>query len=468
MSTTSFSFDSCGWMYVFHLGVAKYIQRHIDLGAMRDSARFCGASAGGVVASALAVDYEVDPILEEVCDAYEVCKTNPFHMVQSVEDGLNRLMPEDGHRRCTGRLFIAVTGLNGGHTLSDFPSRRFLISSLRASCHIPIVGGLLPAVVDSPTGGFIPWLFYDGGLSIPLPSLDEDYHLRRWLQKDARLTGATLEGTAKALQAAGLETADDLLLACDSKETTVDHALLKEEVGIRQVGVRAKILEALARTRSRRERADSDEARHSTIKSSIWGRENAHIVGSVLPPSHWGILPPPPHVLRRLFYMGYLAAGIYFTRCEVRARSGRRGSYGGDGDGDEAWQIVYREGVALTTPAGLPACSDSEGDEGDNNSGADADARLSYLMREAAKNDREILKHVAESHSAVEATARRYMRRTKTLVWVLFFVFLWRRALREVVKKRLMAVVMWFAQRYPEATMKFMTTWQRWRQLTNY
>ena len=49
-----FSFDSSGWMYIYHLGAARYLQKQILPRMQEDSVAFSGSSGGALVACLLA------------------------------------------------------------------------------------------------------------------------------------------------------------------------------------------------------------------------------------------------------------------------------------------------------------------------------------------------------------------------------------------------------------------------------
>ena len=60
ISRLTFSFDSSGWLYVYHLGVAHYLQRHVLPHLEAERVAFSGSSGGALVAAALAGGIDID------------------------------------------------------------------------------------------------------------------------------------------------------------------------------------------------------------------------------------------------------------------------------------------------------------------------------------------------------------------------------------------------------------------------
>jgi predicted acylesterase/phospholipase RssA len=191
----SFSFDSSGWLYVYHLGVAKYLKENFDL--QHSDVRFYGCSAGSIVACCLAIGISPEVVFQRAIQCWKLCKFNPFKMFSLVEKSLKEWVPEEAHLSVSERLSISLAKVTPQRKLftvsrvAKFESREHLISAVRASCHIPIVGGVLPYHVKG-TG-----YCYDGGLveRIPLSPTSDS--------KEAEL----LNETCITISASGLETA---------------------------------------------------------------------------------------------------------------------------------------------------------------------------------------------------------------------------------------------------------------------
>lgn len=56
----TFSFDSSGWLYMYHLGVAQYLQRHLLPYLSPDDVAFSGSSGGALVAASLCTEVNIE------------------------------------------------------------------------------------------------------------------------------------------------------------------------------------------------------------------------------------------------------------------------------------------------------------------------------------------------------------------------------------------------------------------------
>ena len=158
-------FGGCGWMFPFHFGVAKYIQDHHVCEPCISA--FAGVSGGAAVACTLACGIDVLDYFEEamkknrvglfgMCDAViEVCLTMfKKYKVKNIEKD---------------KLFIQLSSAGGlkPELCSEFKDIEQCVDVIRASSHIPVVGGLLPYKVDGMG------MYYDGGLVNLLPILPD-------------------------------------------------------------------------------------------------------------------------------------------------------------------------------------------------------------------------------------------------------------------------------------------------------
>eukprot|EP00667_Euglena_gracilis_P006687 EG_transcript_6744 len=142
------SFNGCGWLYIYHLGVAKYLQTHYAL----DSLHFAGTSAGALVAACLVAGIPIGPIVESNITTRGTHGDNPFTMLDLLDWGIERWTPYNAAAIAGGRLCIALTAVKGFAVepkyIQRFKDRAHLVAALRGSCHLPILGGLLPYKVD--------------------------------------------------------------------------------------------------------------------------------------------------------------------------------------------------------------------------------------------------------------------------------------------------------------------------------
>merc|ERR1711915_1175605 len=75
-----FSFDSSGWLYVYHFGVAAYIQKYLKKDLDKRIA-YSGSSGGALVATVLACERSAIDMYENVLTYREMCKWNIRNMV---------------------------------------------------------------------------------------------------------------------------------------------------------------------------------------------------------------------------------------------------------------------------------------------------------------------------------------------------------------------------------------------------
>ena len=165
----TFSFDSSGWMYVYHLGAAQYLQKHVLPLLPADRVAFSGSSGGSLVACTLCTDIDVEAITRFVIACQPECQFNPWRMLPCADEAIATFLPEGAHDTCKARLRVLVTRIELAigrsfvrpEAVSSFASREQLAQTLRASCHIPLLGGLLPYKVHKPDGTSS-GAYYDG------------------------------------------------------------------------------------------------------------------------------------------------------------------------------------------------------------------------------------------------------------------------------------------------------------------
>lgn len=144
----AFSFDSSGWCYMYHFGVAMWIQEHFDEEITNGELAFSGSSGGAIVGCALAGRLDIPLVLDDVLkDTWDVAHLKPWKLPQQVWKTLEKFVPEDGHVLATNRLRVLCTRMLSkppflhGEVFSEFPTREYLFKCLMASSHIPVLFG---------------------------------------------------------------------------------------------------------------------------------------------------------------------------------------------------------------------------------------------------------------------------------------------------------------------------------------
>eukprot|EP00928_Gymnodinium_smaydae_P049293 TRINITY_DN33075_c0_g1_i1.p1 TRINITY_DN33075_c0_g1~~TRINITY_DN33075_c0_g1_i1.p1 ORF type:complete len:714 (+),score=62.25 TRINITY_DN33075_c0_g1_i1:199-2142(+) len=177
----TFCFDSSGWLYCYHFGVAMWLAEHVlpkDLKAgdaesdkYPKGVAFSGASGGALVAATLGSGINVRDLFEYVLSRHDACRRNPFKIFPALEDALDKFLPENAAKSLSGRVRILLTRVSTtapfvtGEIVDQFRDWREAWRTLRASCHVP---GLfwLPYKVNDRfyfdgllwTSFFVPWV----------------------------------------------------------------------------------------------------------------------------------------------------------------------------------------------------------------------------------------------------------------------------------------------------------------------
>ncbi|KAL0273132.1 UNVERIFIED_CONTAM: hypothetical protein PYX00_005879 [Menopon gallinae] len=92
-----------------------------------------------------------------------------FDVQTLLRDGLDKFLPEDAHKRVSGKLRVSLTRVYDMKNVivTDFSSREELLQALLASAFVPVFSGFIPPK-------FRGTRYMDGGFSDNLPTLDEN------------------------------------------------------------------------------------------------------------------------------------------------------------------------------------------------------------------------------------------------------------------------------------------------------
>lgn len=173
------SFAGCGFHGIYHFGVISCLQRH-GKNIMKDIRGYGGASAGSLVAALLATSTPLEHGLQFSTELaikvrrYFLGALNPsFNLMQHLDDGLQRFLPQDAHKRANGKLYVSVSRFPQceNSIVSQFASRDDLIQVLLASCYIPIYGGTKVPIYKGEK-------LFDGGFSDNLPVFETGKTIR--------------------------------------------------------------------------------------------------------------------------------------------------------------------------------------------------------------------------------------------------------------------------------------------------
>lgn len=149
-SVIGFSFSGGGFLLPYHLACIRALK---DIGLLVQHSdgqgtpqQVGGASAGSLAAAVVACDLDLDVVDEAVDEMTEECRRQGTwtRLGPCLRLRLDKLLPEDAHVRCSGRLHVAVSKVKPWGQLkckraTHFESRDDLIDALMASCHLPIL-----------------------------------------------------------------------------------------------------------------------------------------------------------------------------------------------------------------------------------------------------------------------------------------------------------------------------------------
>ncbi|CAB1417855.1 unnamed protein product [Pleuronectes platessa] len=164
------SFAGCGFRSVYHLGASSCILERVPW-LIHGASKICGASSGCLVAAALTVGIPLEQFCVHVLSMAKEARQQTlgvfhptFSLLRRVQETLMEKLPEDAHRRASGKLCVSLTRLADGQNVlvSEFESREELIQVLMCSCFFPVYCGFTP---PSYRGVY----YMDGALSNNMP-----------------------------------------------------------------------------------------------------------------------------------------------------------------------------------------------------------------------------------------------------------------------------------------------------------
>lgn len=102
--------------------------------------RVAGASAGSLIAAYYLMDLPLDKCLKEIIEMTEYARSLPLgvfdrsnQIVDVLPQALDRMFPEDAHKRVSGRLYVSMTRLKDlkSVVVNEFETRQDLIDVSR-------------------------------------------------------------------------------------------------------------------------------------------------------------------------------------------------------------------------------------------------------------------------------------------------------------------------------------------------
>ncbi|XP_037018949.2 patatin-like phospholipase domain-containing protein 2 [Artibeus jamaicensis] len=169
-TTWNISFAGCGFLGVYHIGVASCLREHAPF-LVANATHIYGASAGALTATALVTGAclgEAGANIIEVSKEARKRFLGPLHpsfnLVKTIRGCLVKILPDDSYERASGRLGISLTRVSDGKNviIYHFNSKEELIQANVCSTFIPVYCGLIPPTFRSVR-------YVDGGISDNLP-----------------------------------------------------------------------------------------------------------------------------------------------------------------------------------------------------------------------------------------------------------------------------------------------------------
>lgn len=172
-STWNISFAGCGFLGVYHIGVASCLQERAPF-LVANAKTIYGASAGALTATALVsgaclgeAGANIIHVSKEARKRFLGPLHPSFNLVKIIRACLYKTLPENGHEVASGRLGISLTRVSDGENviLTEFNSKEELIQACVCSTFIPVYCGLIPPTLQGVR-------YVDGGISDNLPQYE--------------------------------------------------------------------------------------------------------------------------------------------------------------------------------------------------------------------------------------------------------------------------------------------------------
>ncbi|XP_044125358.1 patatin-like phospholipase domain-containing protein 2 [Bufo gargarizans] len=172
-STWNISFAGCGFLGIYHIGVASCLKEHAPF-LVENARNIYGASAGALTATALVSGACLGEAGANIIDVSKEARKRflgplhpSFNLVKIIRNCLYKTLPDDAHEHATGRLGISLTRVSDGENvlLTQFNTKEELIQACVCSTFIPVYCGLIPPCLQGVR-------YVDGGISDNLPQYE--------------------------------------------------------------------------------------------------------------------------------------------------------------------------------------------------------------------------------------------------------------------------------------------------------
>jgi len=162
-----FSFDSSGWLFLYHWGVAAWLEDHFGVRESDDSMpiSMSGSSGGALVAVGIASRIRIRDMVEFIIKSAKDIpfRRKPWIASKFVETTIDKFFTQECFERINNNVRILMTKVRSkppffaAEAATKFNSLAHAKLLLRASSHIPVFFGVLPFYVKEQKG-----YYYDG------------------------------------------------------------------------------------------------------------------------------------------------------------------------------------------------------------------------------------------------------------------------------------------------------------------
>lgn len=124
-----------------------------------------------MVAATVCSGVDVRSMSDYVISVRDECKYNPWMMLPAADKAIEEYLPHDAHIRLSNkvRILLSRVSLTPPFLMAEIPSkfesREHLKGALRASCHVPFIGGIWPYVHKG--AGYYDGMFWSSALVVP-------------------------------------------------------------------------------------------------------------------------------------------------------------------------------------------------------------------------------------------------------------------------------------------------------------
>jgi len=146
------SFSGCGFLCIYHVGVSAALRLFVPE-KVRNEWKLYGSSSGALSAAVLLCEgtdlgVAAKILLDNALQAKNILRSprKSLNFRQSLRAGIELILPEDAHIRCSGRLHISLTRIRDWKNVvvSQFDTREELIEAILCSCYIFGLFGWVP------------------------------------------------------------------------------------------------------------------------------------------------------------------------------------------------------------------------------------------------------------------------------------------------------------------------------------